>query len=185
MGIRRRGKSCPLLSTQDEPRDREVSERGITDGDYKLLIIDEAQNVEGVRLAYLGIYLATNTDNRICCGPVLENVLHNNPCSEGYAVSVVKVGELERDYIAHRDRTCANAQVAMGIAERAAEDGGSVPSRASATTTLSISSRSIRCYRTVTAFATSTWSTFSPRAVSSRYPCESRASVFLGMRRRR
>ena len=74
MRIRRRGKSCPLLSTQDEPRDREVSERGIvypdlgkrgmrrvgipdqldalieksvTDADYKYLLIDEAQNVEG------------------------------------------------------------------------------------------------------------------------------------------
>lgn len=73
-------------------------------------------------LADLGFYFATNTDNRINYGPALENVLYNYLCSEGYSVSVCKIGKLECDFIARQDRTYAYARVAMSIAERATED---------------------------------------------------------------
>lgn len=51
-------------------------------------------------LADLSIYYAFNTDNRINCGPVLENVLHNYLISKGYKLSVGRIGKLEVDFIA-------------------------------------------------------------------------------------
>ncbi len=50
-------------------------------------------------LADLGFYFATNTDNRINYGPVLENIVYIYARSKGYAVSVGRIGKLECDFI--------------------------------------------------------------------------------------
>ena len=50
-------------------------------------------------LADLGFYFATNTDNRINYGPVLENVVYIYAKAKGYAVSVGRIGKLECDFI--------------------------------------------------------------------------------------
>lgn len=50
-------------------------------------------------LSDIGFYYATNTDNRINYGPVLENVTYIYACSKGYAVSVGRIGRLECDFI--------------------------------------------------------------------------------------
>ena len=47
----------------------------------------------------LSFYFATNTDNRIEYGPVLENIIYNYARSRGYSVSVGKIGKLEVDFI--------------------------------------------------------------------------------------
>ena len=54
----------------------------------------------------LSFYFATNTDNRIEYGPVLENIVYNYAKSRGYSVSVGRIGKLEVDFIlrdANRD----------------------------------------------------------------------------------
>ena len=50
-------------------------------------------------LSDLSFYFATNTDNRIEYGPVLENIIYNYAKSQGYSVSVGKIGKLEVDFI--------------------------------------------------------------------------------------
>ncbi len=50
-------------------------------------------------LSDIGFYYATNTDNRINYGPVLENVTYIYARSKGYAVSVGRIGRLECDFI--------------------------------------------------------------------------------------
>ena len=50
-------------------------------------------------LSDLSFYFATNTDNRIEYGPVLENIIYNYARSRGYSVSVGKIGKLEVDFI--------------------------------------------------------------------------------------
>ena len=50
-------------------------------------------------LSDLSFYFATNTDNRIEYGPVLENIIYNYGRSRGYAISVGKIGKLEVDFI--------------------------------------------------------------------------------------
>lgn len=67
-------------------------------------------------LADLGFYFATNTDNRIHYGPVLENVVYIYARSKGYAVSVGRVGKLECDFIVRSGlNDYAYIQVAMTI----------------------------------------------------------------------
>lgn len=67
-------------------------------------------------LADLSFYFATNTDNRIHYGPVLENVVYIYTRTKGYAVSVGRIGRLECDFIL-RDASAAYSyvQVAMTI----------------------------------------------------------------------
>lgn len=67
-------------------------------------------------LADLSFYFATNTDNRINYGPVLENVVYIYARAKGYAVSVGRIGKLECDFIL-RDVSAAYSyvQVAMTI----------------------------------------------------------------------
>lgn len=67
-------------------------------------------------LADLGFYFATNTDNRIHYGPVLENIVYIYARSKGYAVSVGRIGKLECDFIL-RDNLASYSyvQVAMTI----------------------------------------------------------------------
>lgn len=50
-------------------------------------------------LADLGFYFATNTDNRINYGPVLENIVYIYARSKGYAVSIGRIGRLECDFV--------------------------------------------------------------------------------------
>ena len=67
-------------------------------------------------LSDLGFYFASNTDNRINYGPVLENIVYTYARSKDYAVSVGRIGRLECDFIL-RDRQASYAyvQVAMTI----------------------------------------------------------------------
>lgn len=73
-------------------------------------------------LADTGIYFASNTDVRINYGPVLENVLYIYLLSQGYKVSVGRVGALECDFIAQRDGIYYYLQVAMSIADPQTEE---------------------------------------------------------------
>lgn len=67
-------------------------------------------------LADLGFYFATNTDNRINYGPVLENIVYIYARSKGYAVSVGRIGRLECDFILRsRAASYSYVQVAMTI----------------------------------------------------------------------
>ncbi len=53
-------------------------------------------------LSDLGFYFATNTDNRINYGPVLENITYIYAKSKGYDVSVGRIGKLECDFIVRK-----------------------------------------------------------------------------------
>ena len=66
-------------------------------------------------LADTSLYFATNTDQRINYGPVLENVLFLHLRSRGYEVSVGKIGNLECDFIARKAGNYFYIQVAMTI----------------------------------------------------------------------
>lgn len=75
-------------------------------------------------LADLSFYFATNTDNRINYGPVLENIVYTYALSKDYVVSVGRIGNLECDFIL-RDHALeyAYVQVAMTImSSRETED---------------------------------------------------------------
>lgn len=54
-------------------------------------------------LADVGFYYATNTDNRINYGPVMENVFFTYAKSNGYSISVGRIGKLECDFILQRN----------------------------------------------------------------------------------
>ncbi|MBO7426277.1 MAG: ATP-binding protein [Clostridiales bacterium] len=67
-------------------------------------------------LADLGFYFATNTDNRINYGPVLENTVYIYARSKGYEVSVGRIGKLECDFIIRKAfAEYSYIQVAMTI----------------------------------------------------------------------
>jgi uncharacterized protein len=80
------------------------------------------QGSEKYYLADTGLYFATNTDERINYGPVLENILYIYLLSKGYKVSVGRIGKLECDFIAQKDDTYNYIQVAMSIADKTTED---------------------------------------------------------------
>jgi uncharacterized protein len=80
------------------------------------------QGSEKYYLADTGLYFATNTDERINYGPVLENILYIYLLSKGYKVSVGRLGKLECDFIAQKDDTYNYIQVAMSIADKTTED---------------------------------------------------------------
>ncbi len=75
-------------------------------------------------LADLGFYFATNTDNRINYGPVLENIVYIYAKSRGYSVSVGRIGKLECDFIVRKEAMqYSYIQVAMTIlSSKEAED---------------------------------------------------------------
>lgn len=54
-------------------------------------------------LSDLSFYFASNTDNRINYGPVLENVVYIYSRSRDYSVSVGRIGKLECDFILRRE----------------------------------------------------------------------------------
>ncbi len=67
-------------------------------------------------LSDLGFYFATNTNNRINYGPVLENITYIYAKSKGYDVSVGRIGKLECDFIVRKQMMqYAYIQVAMTI----------------------------------------------------------------------
>lgn len=67
-------------------------------------------------LADLSFYFATNTDNRIHYGPVLENIVYIYARSKGYAVSVGRIGKLECDFILRSEApSYSYVQAAMTI----------------------------------------------------------------------
>ena len=67
-------------------------------------------------LTDLGFYFATNTDNRINYGPVLENIVYIYAKSRGYSVSVGRIGKLECDFIVRKEAMqYSYIQVAMTI----------------------------------------------------------------------
>lgn len=67
-------------------------------------------------LSDLSFYFATNTDNRINYGPVLENVVYNYALSKGYEVSVGRIGKLECDFVMRSpEMDYAYVQVALTI----------------------------------------------------------------------
>ena len=71
-------------------------------------------------LADASFYLAVNTDNRINYGPVLENMVYIYAKSQGYQISVGRIGNLECDFILRgRDQSYAYVQVAYTILESA------------------------------------------------------------------
>ena len=73
-------------------------------------------------LSDIGIYCATNTDNRINYGPALENVTYTYLRARGYEVSVGKIGKLECDFITRRANSYGYVQVAFSIADRKVEE---------------------------------------------------------------
>ncbi len=73
-------------------------------------------------LADLGFNFAGNVDNRIYFGPTLENIVFTYLRSEGYKVSVGRIGKLECDFIVRCHDVYAYIQVAMSIATRETEE---------------------------------------------------------------
>ncbi len=66
-------------------------------------------------LSDLGFYYATNTDNRINYGPVMENVAFVYARSNDYAVSIGRIGKLECDFILRKDLDYSYLQICMTI----------------------------------------------------------------------
>lgn len=67
-------------------------------------------------LSDLSFYFALNTDNRINYGPVLENIVYTYAESNGYSVSVGRIGKLECDFILRdNEMNYAYVQVAYTI----------------------------------------------------------------------
>lgn len=74
-------------------------------------------------LADLSFYFSQSTDNRINYGPTLENIVYLYARSEGYSVSVGKIGNLECDFIMRgANMNYEYVQVAMTISERETEE---------------------------------------------------------------
>ena len=75
-------------------------------------------------LADLGFYYAFNTDRRINYGPTMENTVYLYARSNGYDVSVARIGKLECDFILGRNAAeYAYIQVSMTImSSRETED---------------------------------------------------------------
>ncbi|MDO4437782.1 MAG: ATP-binding protein [Coriobacteriaceae bacterium] len=75
-------------------------------------------------LADLSFYFASNTDNRINYGPVLENIVYSYARSLDYEVSVGRIGKLECDFVMRSsEMDYAYVQVAMTIMnDRSTED---------------------------------------------------------------
>lgn len=75
-------------------------------------------------LSDLGFYYATNTDNRINYGPVMENVAYIYARANNYSVSIGKIGKLECDFILRKaNDSYSYLQICMTImASKETED---------------------------------------------------------------
>ena len=80
------------------------------------------RNEQKYYIADLGLYFATNVDDRINYSPALENILYTYLSSKGYELSIGKVGILECDFITRLDGTYHYIQVATSIADKNVED---------------------------------------------------------------
>jgi predicted AAA+ superfamily ATPase len=56
-------------------------------------------------LSDLGFYYATNTDNRINYGPVMENLIYIYARGNNYSVSVGRIGKFECDFILRKNNS--------------------------------------------------------------------------------
>ncbi len=56
-------------------------------------------------LSDLGFYYATNTDNRINYGPVMENLTYIYARGNNYSVSVGRIGKFECDFILRKNKS--------------------------------------------------------------------------------
>ena len=77
-------------------------------------------------LTDLSFYFATNTDNRINYGPVLENIIYNYAVLNGYSVSIGKIDKFEVDFIVRDiiNNNYAYIQVAKTIDNGIVNDKG-------------------------------------------------------------
>ena len=67
-------------------------------------------------LADLSIYFSTNIDNNLSFGPSLENIVYLYLVSNGYQVSVGRIGNLECDFIVRdKNQRYAYIQVAYSL----------------------------------------------------------------------
>lgn len=66
-------------------------------------------------LSDLGFYYATNTDNRINYGPVMENVAFVYARANDYSVSIGRIGKLECDFILRKNLDYSYLQICMTI----------------------------------------------------------------------
>ena len=67
-------------------------------------------------LSDLGFWFATNTDNRINYGPILENIVYTYALSKAYNISIGRIGKLECDFILRDvNMDYSYVQVAMTI----------------------------------------------------------------------
>jgi len=66
-------------------------------------------------LSDLGFYYATNTDNRINYGPVMENLAYVYARANDYSVSIGRIGKLECDFILRKDLDYSYLQICMTI----------------------------------------------------------------------
>lgn len=77
------------------------------------------KSIAGEKKYYLsdvGFYYATNTDNRINYGPVMENAAYVYARSKNYSVSVGRIGKLECDFILRKNNSdYSYLQVCMTI----------------------------------------------------------------------
>ena len=81
-------------------------------------------------LADLSIYFSTNTDNRLSYGPSLENLMYIYFLSEGFRVSIGKIGNLECDFIVRGARNeYAYIQVAYTLQGESSEATDRIVSR--------------------------------------------------------
>lgn len=76
------------------------------------------KSIAGEKKYYLAdpsFYYALNTDKRVNYGPAMENAVYLYCRSNGYDVSVGRIGKLECDFIVHKNFDYAYIQVAMTI----------------------------------------------------------------------
>ena len=105
---------------------QEIQEKGVSDENIIYFDLDKrgyrsikTQNPLQVKKKYylsdLGFYYATNTDNRINYGPVMENVAFVYARSKDYSVSIGRIGKLECDFIFRKDLDYSYLQICMTI----------------------------------------------------------------------
>ena len=76
------------------------------------------KSIAGEKKYYLAdpsFYYAMNTDKRVNYGPAMENAVYLYCRTNGYEVSVGRIGKLECDFIVHKKFDYAYIQVAMTI----------------------------------------------------------------------
>ena len=87
---------------------------------YECFDMKSKKSLSGEKKYYvsdLSFYFSLNTDNKINYGPVLENIVYFYAKSQGYSISVGRIGKLECDFILRDHKmNYAYVQVAYTIA---------------------------------------------------------------------